>query len=283
MNLARQRLAQDQAATLTIVLSVDGVAEDAGGNVAVTVRRAGAIIKQGNADAGPAGDGTYTFNLSAADCSTLGELDAEWEATLDGEPQTFRTYHEVVGGHVISLVAMRRFDPLDDEVKYKLDDLATARDLATAALEDECNTAFVRRRRVASIRDVAGKYVALSPNRDAELVSGLYGVDPSVAIDAGTLVTMQPGEGGLVAIPRIVAPLVLTYEYGWKAPPARVARAVALLAAEWAQVNIGDSPLSGREVLQTTEAGTFRYVTAGEFGRGFDIPEVNAVVQRYAE
>lgn len=280
----RQRLAKDRSATLNVVLSTGDDPLDADALPLVTVRRAdGTVLKNGVAtDA--AGVGSYDFALTAAELNTLGELEATWSAVFAGGPaQLFRSYYEVVGGHLVSLASLRKTDPLDDEVKYTLADLVDARDAATYALEDACNTAFARRRIVETLQGPFGKFVALYRSRDVQLVSGSWGTDPITALDAYTLGTMAPQPGGLVAVPTIVSPLSLVYEHGWQAAPQRVARAIRLLAAEWAQENIGDSALSSRTMMSTTEAGTFRYVTAGEFGRGFDLPEVNAVVQAYAE
>ena len=157
-----------------------------------------------------------------------------------------------------------------------------ARDVATYALEDACNTAFVRRRaRLTAADRVALGMIALPHRRDVSLVSATR---DGAALTADDLAAMRV-DGGLISRPDTAGfgnRAEITYEHGWQAPPPRVARAAMLLAREWLQQE-KDSTIPDRASALDTEGGNFRLVTAGIGGQLFDLPEVNAVVAEYAE
>lgn len=276
-----QRLVRNRQGVLHLDLYDGDTLADADALPVVEVLRAdGTVLSSGNAVKVPATTGEYTYEPALAELDELGPLVAEWTLSLNGlAGQVFRTYHELVGGPVVELGVLRKFEPLDDDSTYDDASLALVRDLAIYALEDECRTAFVRRRRT-DVMGELGKYAVIERTRGATLASVS---DGGTALDAASLAALRFGKGGLV-MGRAAwhAPASLTYDYGYEVPPPRVARAVCLLAAEWAQENF-DPAIPSRATLVTSDAGTMRLVTAGEFGRGFDIPEVNAVVQAYRE
>lgn len=229
--------------------------------------------------------GDFEFRFASPQTDALGPLRAEWVAEIDGVEQTYETWHEIVGAHIVSVAQLRKREGLDDAVKYPTPLLMLARDVATYALEDECNTAFVRRVRTDAVASgySVGRF-ALERARDIRIAAGTADARVLAAqelsgliVERGGLVVATYGSTGLGTSATI------TYEYGYTTPPPRVARAVEILAAEWAQENADETSIPARATMIDSDAGNIRLVTAGEFGRAFDIPEVNAVVQRYKE
>lgn len=279
-----QRLAQQRQATLQLTIYVGDDPVDAGGLPQVTVRSLldEAIVVQGAA-VDVAGVGIYEFPLTPANTTTLRPLVAEWVATVSGVAgQLFRTYHEVVGGHLFPIADLRRLKPFEDQVKYTDADLAVARDLATYALEDACNTAFVRRRRRQSIDDhIPRSAVVLERTRDVELAT--VSVDGG-ALEATAVSDLVVGKGGFINRRGggFGRKAVFEYEYGWMAPPSPVVRAAKILAKSWL-ISERDSAIPSRATSMQTGDVTYQLVTAGMRGLIFDLPDVNAVVQTYAE
>lgn len=278
------RLPLNRQATLTLH-TFDENAEPADAAQLPTVRvldADGSLLDAGDSVKRADSTGVYDFTVDAAELNTLGELTAEWTEPGVGV-DIIR--HEVVGSHLFALGELRRLEPLEDAALYTADVLALARDVATYALEDACRTAFTRRRAVETWYDI-GKFGTLERSRNAHIVAAAYGSDKT-AVGDDTLSMWHIAPGGLVhGVGRpgfmYAAPVVVTYEYGHTFAPPRAVRAAKLLAREWAQENV-DTALPQRATMIDSDAGSMRLVTAGEFGRGFDIPEVNAVVQAYGE
>lgn len=279
------RIARRQRARLRYTFTdAEGNPVQPAGGVAVTVYRDTDPVVNGAATVpdDPVTDPAYEFAFASPHTDALGPLRAEWVATIDDDVQTFESWHEVVGAHVVGVAQLRRREALQDPDRYPAWLLELARDTATYALEDACNTAFVRRRRVDTTQDsrTIGK-VALKRARDVSLAAGT--VDARV-LAAQELSGLRVERGGLVTGDALnVNAATLTYEYGYNSPPPHVARAVELIAEEWAREQADDLSVPARATMIDSDAGNIRLVTAGEFGRIFDIPDANAVVKLYRE
>lgn len=236
-----------------------------------------------------------TWSTDLADDFASGEyLVLINDGTTDAEPDRLTVNYfgqapAVVAGNdaIATLAELRRAEPLDNVVAYPDDLVLACRDALIDALEHECRTAFVRRTRTEAFDDsvpmaaLALRYGTASgrhagPAVLATTVNGVavdHDVTP-VTVGRGGLVRRSRGAFGNAA--------ELTYEYGYDAPPGRVKRAVRIGTAAWLAQEL-DSPIPDRATSWSTDAGTFSVVTAGVRGALFDVPELNAVVQAYAE
>lgn len=188
---------------------------------------------------------------------------------------------------IATLAELRKFEPLDDEAKYLDDDVLAVRDAVIEALERECRVSFIRREHTEPFEDsVPMPMVALSwgtgrehpgPSISAASVN-------AVVLDVDAVATLRVGRGGLVSRPYGGFGNVaeLTYEQGYVVCPGRVARAVKLLTRDWLVENVDDS-IPSRATAWSAGENTYQLVTAGVREAIFDLPEANAVVQRYRE
>lgn len=265
------RIARGSASRLRAQLE-DADGEELTGDVTVEVRNSlGVIVADGDAE-GPDDDDEYTFLLDGDATAAIDRLVCTWTAS-DGSS---RTEHDVVGSHLHSIRALRRFDPLDDEDKYPTADLRAYRDLAAYALERACRVAFTERFATWSAIADGGDF--LIPRIGVRSIRWATVAGEAVELDALTL-----GSGG--AIRGLERPEGALVEVGFtfcltETAPPDVARAAMLVAREVA-FGDRDGALSPRATSQSTEDGTFSLVTAGVAGASFDIPEVNAVVADY--
>jgi hypothetical protein len=231
-------------------------------------------------EAGTATTGAYEYELTPAQTTDLDRLTARW---TDADGQIVTTYHDVVGAHLISLAALRKHEPLDDEATYPDEDLAEARDLASYALERACNRAFTRRYGRETVTAGGGRYLPLTARRVASVSAVFLGdeaveLDGSIVADAAGYLDRPNGSW------RSGARFTVEYIHGEEVADPRVSRAVALIAADILYSDALDGSGSGipdRATSVNSDAGTFALVTAGVGGAAFQIPEVNSVVESY--
>lgn len=164
----------------------------------------------------------------------------------------------------------RELSPLQDEEKYPDADIEAARDAAEEALEHEsaCNAAFVPRSATESLSGAGGVLLRLSRFQVREVTSATAAGEEldvaDVAINGRTL--YRPA-----GWPRGYANLVVVYEHGYDAPPARIKRAALQLARHFL-VGSGIN-----QYVTRAEAGDERVWLAER--APFGIPEIDAAVR----
>lgn len=268
------RFLQATPATVSVTWDSNETVVDPGTVTLTITREDGTSIVTGSATSGT-GAAPRTFALTTTHTATLDLLALTWTSATLG---TLTTYVEVVGGYLFSLSDARGLTPLDNTTVYPTAKVIAARVLAEMALEDACGVAFVPR----YAREVrSGNGCDLLPQRPRPLSIISATVNGSVVSDAviddenGAAAATFYRPGGWGSGRRNVT---VKYTHGYPFPPPRVGRACLLLAKRF----LVDSPISDRVTTMTSsDGGTQFFVTAGVRDAVFDIPEANAVVQKY--
>lgn len=278
------RIAQNTQHTLAIDLEVDGEPTAATGDVTIEVLRAdGTELTSGTAS--PRVDpGRYEYTLTPAQTAELNFLEARWTATLDGAEQIFTTWHEIVGGHIVSIADMRRFEPLDDEATYQVEDLIRARDLASYALERACNRGFTTHYAREIVQPSTTSYLPLRGRVIRSAQSVTVGETALTDDEIASVFAHRAGYLYRSAAWRGSSNVTVEYLHGEQVADPNVARAICLIAAEilYADALDGEgSAIPDRATSISSEAGTFSLITPGVGSAAFGLPEVNAVVQRW--
>lgn len=242
---------------------------------------AGATIVAATAadDAGATAPGTFTHTLTPANTAQLNVLTARWTATVAGQAETRETQIEVVGGEYFTIADARRLKTLENTERFPAADILFARDVAADALENACGVAFLPRFRRQTLSGDDSTTIRLDRRRVRALRQ--ITVD-GVALTAGELALVIPTASRTLyraaGWANGVENITVAYEHGFSYPPARVARAVLLLAKRF----LIDGPVSDRTIRQSDPSGASEwFVTAGVRGAIFDVPEANAVVRDY--
>ena len=255
------------------------------GTVTVGIVRAdgSVVVPAGTATAG-SGPAARTFPLTAAHTALLDTLTATWTSSTLG---TDTTEHEVVGDFLFSLADARAMKPLDDPTKYPTATLTAMRTAVEQALEDACGVAFVPRYELETftVDGCAGGLVARWPRITAVRSAMIDGTDITPLSDVlgvreGLIYLHRSwGYGWHHGWGHQHRSIVVGYEHGHTAPPARVSRAGLLLARSW----LVSGPVDDRAATFSAGAdgGTYSLVVPGRNGSVFGLPEVDAVVQQY--
>jgi hypothetical protein len=144
--------------------------------------------------------------------------------------------------------------------------IESARDTATARLEDACGVAFTERER---------QEIAFGRN-DIALLE-MPRVLQVLEVD-NEEVNEGPYPDGL--IPLDDGKHSVLYRHGWEVTPLPIKRAVLLLTRHY--LTIDPTDFDERATSKTTEMAAWSLVTPGVRGAIFPIPEVNQIVSDYA-
>lgn len=253
--------------------------------IGITAGDGSVLVAAGTATDVVAGEtGVYAYTLLPAKTALIDRITATWKYTISAVEQTITTYHDIVGAHYFALAELRELEPIDSTTTYTAAQLAEARDLASYALEDACNdwtwTERFRSHRFDGdgTRTVVLPYVGIRSIRSATI--------DGTAVDTTTL---QLRPGGMLRRESAVwtreDEVVVNFtHYGVVSPDPDVSRAARLIAREVLFADALDGAGSGipdRATSINSESGTFSLVTAGIGGAAFDLPELNAIVDRY--
>lgn len=269
-----QRVTKGASATVTgVFLDADGRPVDPSPATAtVAVRRDdGTQVASGAATRVEAG--VFSFTLTPAHTAELDRLVASWESALG----VVETIVEVCGGVFFTIAEARRVRPLGDEADFPPSAIASARTLVEQALEDACGgIAFVPRFAVETIDGEGGRSLLLGRSR-IHRVRSLHLDGQALAPDEiAEIETSRTGRlRRRTPWPRGLGSIRVAYEHGYATVPLRVARAALLQTRRWLE----ESPIDERATELRTDGGVV--LLAGGDGLDFDIPEVNAVVERY--
>ncbi len=219
-------------------------------------------------DAGEGDIEHYTVDLTGAQVSEIDLLTATW---TDGN-SSYTTHHEVVGGFLCSLTAIKEKMGVsgDDE------EISTMRALVSRSIESACGVAFRPRYAKDVLNGSGTKQLML---RHPRLLRVLAASVDGEALDGEALeaLTLDPA-GFLISEtcwPEGQANVEVSYAHGYESfGPA--ALPVRDLAAYWLTGDPTD--WNERATSHTTDLGTYSLVVPGMRGASFPLPAVNAFV-----
>lgn len=275
-----QRILRNRKATIGAVSFYDDD-ETAlvGTGVTVTITRAdGSVLQAATAAAGTT---AFTFQLPAQ--ADLNLLTAVWSGTFDGVTQSQTTTVEIVGGHYLSLAAIRGLTNMEHHGKFSTEDLRAARDWFETAFEDYTGVAWVprfARERVSG----SGRSSLILPHRPVRSVLSVR-----TYTDAETYTTYTASEladiatGSIGVVKRVSLGvfaygsdnLVVEYEHGYDSPPPDVVTAAKYAIRE----RLIKGYVGNRQYAVQTQEGIVRESTPGE-DRPFGIFEADEIANR---
>jgi hypothetical protein len=279
-----ERLLAGQPGTVTLkIYNEDGVLVDATGSISVLVEdSAGIDVATGTATKTAATTGIYTFTIAKAVTENLDTYTVSWTYTIAGVARTAKTYFEAVGGHLFEIADFRAYDSaLSDAGVYPSEKIRAARVGAEQRFEKAAKVAFVPRARTVVLSGDDTTRIVV-PDSELRVVysASIDGVDLTdnemdyLEVDPSGVIRRNDEKHWPTGFKNIV----ITYEYGYDAPPEPVKRAVMALAYE----ALIPSALNPRATSQSTDLGEFRISVANvELGRWTGIPEVDAVIQTF--
>jgi hypothetical protein len=289
--VAHQRILRGVAATLAAQF-VDYEGEPAEGTEPVTLdvsKADGTAVVTAASATDDAATGVYTYQLAAANNTTLELLTAVWK---DNGTERLRTLIEVVGGFYFSIVDLESFDSSLPNLDATAASTAKARRVR-AEVERECELitgkAFVPRYHRLYV-DGNGRDRLLLPGvlrprtvRSVRVYTTATDYTAFTSAELAAVVCEEHGE--IVRTDGAVWPvgtqnLVIEVEHGYDRPPedlrhAAMTRFRSLYNAE--ATGIPDRATS----FTISDVGVFSLATPGRAGFETGIPEVDAVYGRY--
>jgi hypothetical protein len=254
----------------------DPVAFDAPPAVTVVRHSDGATVDV--AAVSSEGEGTDAFYAAPVTSTAIAEVDlliATWEGAVGGEPSSYTTYAEVVGGFACSLKSIEK---KYDEGQVADEDLAAAREAATTQIESACGIAF-RPRYGKTVVDGTGSSVLMLPPRLLRVLSVAVAGE-QLSPEALAALTIDP-DGFLIIDGRWPdgrSNIEIAFVHGYENfPPA------ALPVRDLAAYLLAKSPtdFNQRATSYTSGDVTYSLVTPGMRGANFPLPEVNAFVENH--
>lgn len=217
----------------------------------------------------------WTVPLTAAQLSEVDLLTAEWTGEVDESSNTYTTYAEIVGGFVVSLLAIE--EELGEEASA--DKLTEAREIALHRIESACGVAF-RRRYAREILDGQGRRgLFLDYRRPLQILKVEIG---EVALSEAAIGELTLKSSGAVdresGWPCGVNNIVIAYAHGHTFYPAAT-EPIRDLAAYY--LTKAPTDWNQRATSVSTELGTYALVTPGVRGASFPLPSVNAFVDQF--
>lgn len=215
------------------------------------------------------GDDPY-FKVTVPAVDHPDGLIATWSGEIEGLAAAVVTHHEVVGGHIVGVPAIRK--QLEDAAQTPLssdEEIAKKRDLAEHRIEDACQVAF-RPRYAHETVEGHGHHSILLPRPRLLRVISLDGED---------LEALPSIPGVITADYRWTGDYDIAWIHGHEVSPPSVAAAVQQLAVHYLLVDPDD--LDARATFKSNDVASWSLVTPGVKGARFPIPEVNEVVKEF--
>jgi hypothetical protein len=278
-----ERHLQGVPATLSMQLSVDGVATDPAPDSATVrvVDDAGIEVVPSTAAANN-GTGGFTLTLTPAQTALLDVLKAYWTVTIAGEQTTLSTIHEIVGGFLFAIADMRK--RLPDTTLYPTSDIAAARTWAETEIENACGIAFVPRYARETLNGSGAQRLEPKWPRIRTLRGAVVdGVPMSTTDLAGVVIELERFLTRPYGYWRPwVSNVLIRYEHGLDTPPPGITAAAIDLARYKLINDAGQATIDPRADRVITEDGTITLGLAGINGR-FGIPTVDAAIDAWSE
>lgn len=198
-------------------------------------------------------------------------LIAKWTGEIDGNPAEVTTHHEVFGGHIVGVPAIKTELELINQQPPSTDtEIKAKRDLAEERIEDACRVAFRPRYSRARIEGTGRRTLLLPRPRLLQVLAineEPFVADPSIDGEITATDTNWTGSFDVAWI------------HGYESAPASVADAVKRLAVHYLTVDPDD--LDARATFKSNEIASWSLVTPGVKGARFPLPEVNEVVKEF--
>lgn len=241
----------------------------------------GVTVATGTMTAGT-GTGVYTYSLPSAVRGALGTYSVLLSYTVSGIASSTTVDVEVVGSLLFDVAELRdRYPDIANASSYPSADIRSARDEATARLEQAAGVAFASRRRLVT---VSGDDTSRLMLPDVEVTAVHYVEVDDDAYSGSELAALTLDPSGMLVKtdgsvwPHGVRNVVVEYDHGYATTPEPVRRAAMRLAVE----ALIPSAMPTRAVAQTTDLGEIRYSLANpEAGRPTGDPEVDAVIAMF--
>jgi hypothetical protein len=268
------RVLRNTPTTISQTFYSDGVIADPGVVTVDVVRADGTVLVNNGATTGT-GAAARSYNLTTTHTAQLDSLTVTWTSPDLGESVT---YVEVAGGFLFSLGEARALPELSNATDYPFATIAEYRTLAEQAFEDAAGVAFVPRYTLETVNGTNEAVIGLRWPRIRSVRS--ITIDDEAQTD---LSDVAPFASNSVYFPagfaRGYGNVTVGYEHGYDTPPARVSRAVLLLAKDW----LVKGPVDDRAIAAPAGevGGSIPLLTPGVRGSVFGLPEVDAVLKQY--
>lgn len=230
--------------------------------VTVTITNDTGTVLVSAASATDAGGNTYVYTLTPTVTGALDLLTVTWVGTVAGQPQTFTTRVEIVGGFLFTLAELRsQSTKLASTAQYPDSSLAAMRTTVETALEKRLEYALVPR----YAREITTTGLLNFP-----LLRSIR----SVTIDGTAL---DAAEYASWPMPRrwYYGRMEVVYEHGQAGVDPEASLAGLLLAKSW----LINGPVDDRALGFIGEAGAgYGLATPGRGGSSFGLPFVDAFV-----
>lgn len=269
--------------TLTHTSKVDEVLTDYTGAATATVKRLdGTSIAGSPFTAAHPSLGTYTFALPAQ--PLLDSLTVDWTGTLAGAAVTVRDYVEIVGGHLFGIAEARAAHPsLANTTTWTAAMLADARIEVEQEFEQICQQAFVPRFERQILNGTGTWRLAIPQDQPHRLIRALRAITvDGVVWTAPQIAEIRFSQTGVLTRPDFAVwpygfgNVIVEYEHGWDAPPAKVHDAgIQRLRSSVAPSGVPERAIS----YVVSDGGTFRVSTPDALRTG--IPDVDGVLDKY--
>lgn len=274
-----ERIVCGTAATISVTFDTDEAPADASGTVTVTgTGLDGTTVFTGNADAGAAGDGKYTFPVTSTHSADPDIVDVVWSGTFSSQTQTAHTTVAFVGGFYFTLGQLRAWETAvasSAAGAYPTADLHAARAWAEQRAEQIMGRSYVRSVRRLTVT-CTGQADLLLPTPDVRSIR-------SITIDGTAVADLDDYKVYDRALaPRIQgswpdkSEAIVIYEHGAEWVPDPIARAVATLARARAIAKKSAVPERAERWQPGESGGLFQLAMPNSRRTG--IPDVDAVL-----
>ena len=281
------------AAALEARVLSDGALTDATGTPTVTITREdGTVIVTSGATTKPS-TGVYRYTLTPSQAAQVDKLTCVWAFVIGGATHSFTAKYLVLGDLLFTLQDARGFgdQALASAATYPDFTLVKARDRILEEFQLICQIPFgAQYDRVTLNGDDgdAGQANLGLPQLMATAIRSIEtraaGATTWTSFTAAELADVMLSDTGrmyresLGVWPTGQRNVRVGYEYGYQPVPQAIRRAGLVLLRS----AVVASDVSDRTMSFTDQLGTYRFSTAGERGAWFGIPEVDAVLDRYA-
>lgn len=236
----------------------------------------GAAVSSGGVTQVGSGESAYWQSVLSPQ-SEVDRLTATWTGDIAGVESSFTTFHEVVGGFVVSLAAIEA--KLGSVASPNTAELFAAREQALREIEDACGAVVFRPRYEKERLHGDGSERLLLANKGLLRVIRVE-VDEVALSEAELEALTLDGDGIVIRESgwQRGAEIVVSYAYGLINRPDAIGP-----VRDYAAYLLTPAPKdrNQRATSESTEQGTYSLVTAGVRGAQFPLPAVNAFVERF--
>lgn len=256
------------------LLSQSFSAGDADGDVTIEILRANGDVLVAETPSVHNGTGVYQHTLDGVD--EVERLTIIWSGLWGGDQQVIQTEADVVGAHLFTVAQARAYDKgaLSNPTTYPDSAIREERDAIADFFEEVCGQSFIQRYGV-EVLDGGGYADALRLSRHPNKILRAT-ADGSVVTVSGISVSSTRRLVRDAGWPSGYSNIVVEYEYGMTAVPARIHQAALMLA----RYDLVARDISDRTISISNELGAVR-LAVPTFDYPTGLPFVDAVLSQY--